>query len=147
MRSTCSAPTVEAVREQPTWRHRFALVDRFLLDAARRGPRPAAEVGRAWQLLVDTRGAAPIGRVASDVGWSHKHLIARFTQQVGLTLKTVARLVRLDHVLARVATGRRTRWDQVAAEGGYAEQAHLIRGFRAFTGVTPTDYLARTGTR
>jgi AraC-like DNA-binding protein len=135
----------EARREQPTWRLRFALVDRFLLTAAQRGPRPSDEVARAWRVLVDTHGTTPIGRIAGEVGWSHKHLIARFTQQVGLTPKTAARLVRLDRVLARVRAGRTGRWDQVAAEGGYADQAHLIRDFRAFTGITPTDYVARVG--
>lgn len=135
----------EALRQQPTWRQRFALVDRFLLMAAQRGPRPSDEVARAWRVLVDTHGTTPIGRIADEVGWSHKHLIARFTQQVGLTPKTAARLVRLDRVLARVRAGRMARWDQVAAEGGYADQAHLIRDFRAFTGITPTDYVARIG--
>ena len=117
----------------------------FLLTAAQRGPRPSAEVTRAWRVLVDTHGGAPIGRVADAVGWSHKHLIAKFTQQVGLTPKTAARLVRLDHVLARVRRDGSARWDQVATEGGYADQAHLIRDFRAFTGITPTAYLARVG--
>ncbi|MAC27483.1 MAG: hypothetical protein CMH59_13550 [Myxococcales bacterium] len=31
----------------------------------------------------------------------------------------------------------------MAAEAGYADQAHLIREFRALTGMTPTAYAAR----
>jgi AraC-like DNA-binding protein len=133
----------EQVRAEPTWRGRFALMDRFLLDAADRGPRPLPEVARAWQLLVDSGGLVAIGRVAEEVGWSHKRLITRFGQQVGLTPKTAARLVRFERVLRRVRAGGAPRWERLAAEGGYADQAHLIREFRTFAGVTPTAYAHR----
>jgi AraC-like DNA-binding protein len=131
---------LEAVREQPTWAGRFAVVDSFLLRAAERGPRPAPEVSRAWQLLTDTGGTIPIGAVAAEVGWSRKHLIAKFVEQIGLTPKTVARLTRFERVLARVRGGRAVRWSQVATETGYADQPHLIREFRDFAGTTPAGY-------
>jgi transcriptional regulator GlxA family with amidase domain len=69
-------------------------------------------------------------------------LITRFTQQIGVTPKTAARLVRFER-LARVRHDRAPRWDEVAAEGGYADQAHLIRDFRAFSGATPAAYAER----
>jgi hypothetical protein len=82
----------EQLRETPSWRERFGLLDRFLLRRLDGGPRPSPEVGRAWERLVATGGAVPIGRIASEVGWSHKHLITRFKQQAGLGPKTAARL-------------------------------------------------------
>jgi AraC-like DNA-binding protein len=127
----------DRVRDAPTWDARFALVDEFLLGRAAKGPTPAPEVEHAWDLLTASRGALPIRSVASDVGWSNKHLITRFKEQVGLTPKLAARLVRFEQVWRRITPNEPARWDQIAAETGYADQAHLIRDFRTFTGTTP----------
>ena len=135
---------IEQLREAPSWQRRFALLDQFLLGRLARGPRPASEVAWAWQRLVATGGAVPIGRLANEVGWSHKHLIAKFRQQVGLRPKTAARLVRFNGVLGQLDARRRLDWGLVAREGGYADQAHLIRDFHQFTGTTPTEFVART---
>jgi AraC-like DNA-binding protein len=95
--------------------------------------------GRGQRLVV-AGGRLPIRQLAVEVGWSHKHLITRFKQQVGLPPKTAARLVRFDAVWRRLATRPPARWDQVTAECGYADQAHLIRDFRRFTGACPTEF-------
>jgi AraC-like DNA-binding protein len=133
----------EQLRETPSWRQRFALVDQFLLRRLDDGPQPAPEVAWAWKRLVATGGAVPIRRLADEVGWSHKHLIDRFRQQVGLPPKTAARLVRLKGVWRRLDERRPLDWAQVAADIGYADQAHLVRDFRQFTGTTPTEFQAR----
>ena len=44
-------------------------------------------------------------------------------------------------MIARLADGDRTL-AQIAAEGGYADQAHLTREFRQMAGCTPTQWLA-----
>jgi hypothetical protein len=55
----------------------------------------------------------PISRIADEVDWSHRHLIARFRQQVGLTPKIGAQLVRLDAVLQRIEKRGPLDWGQV----------------------------------
>jgi AraC-like DNA-binding protein len=134
----------ERLREASTWRHRFALLDSFLLRRLDGGSRPAPEVAWAWRRLVATGGRVPIGQLADEVGWSHRHLIARFRQQVGLRPKTAARLIRFDGVLRRLDQGRPLDWGLVAREAGYADQAHLIRDFHQFSGTTPTAFVAQT---
>jgi AraC-like DNA-binding protein len=131
----------EQLRETPSWRGRFTLLDQFLLRRLADGPRPAPEVASARERLLATGGAVPIGQLADEAGWSHRHLIARFRQQVGVRPKTAARLVRFDQVWQRLGqAGGRLDWGLVAAEVGYADHAHLVRDFRQFTGTTPTGF-------
>ncbi|GAA5136332.1 helix-turn-helix domain-containing protein [Pseudonocardia adelaidensis] len=136
-------PLAERLREARTWPRRFEILDELLLARLDGGPRPSPEVVRVLQLIAATGGAARIGRLAREVGWSHKHLITRFTQQVGLTPKAAARLARFDRVLRRLERPGAPGWERIAAEAGYADQSHLVREFRAFTGGTPTAYAHR----
>jgi AraC-like DNA-binding protein len=126
----------EQVRSARTWEERGRLLDEFLLDRAMRGPQPSPEVSRAWDLLVRSGGRSTIKGIAREVGWSHKHLITKFKQQVGVAPHMAARLVRLSTVWRRLDDGH--SWVRIAAESGYADQAHLIREFRRFTSTTPT---------
>ncbi|WUD65910.1 helix-turn-helix domain-containing protein [Nocardia sp. NBC_00508] len=135
----------DRIRDEPTWRSRFELLDGFLLDRAAIGRQVSPEVRRAWALLTATGGAIPIRRIVEDVGWSHKHLIAKFTQQVGVPPKAAARLVRFERARRHLLQHPESRLHEVAATYGYADQSHFNRDFRGFTGVTPTEYLGMTG--
>jgi AraC-like DNA-binding protein len=125
----------EQIQSASTWDERRQLLDGFLLDRATRGPQPSPEVTHAWSLLVGSGGRSTIRSVARQVGWSHKHLITRFKQQVGVAPQMAARLLRLSTVWEHL--DREQTWARIAAESGYADQAHLIREFRRFTGTTP----------
>jgi AraC-like DNA-binding protein len=139
---TGSRRLADQLRDTPSWRQRFGLLDAYLLRQAQHGPDPSPEVAWAWRRLTATGGTLPIRRLAGEVGWSHKHLITRFKQQIGLPPKTAARLIRFGAVWRRLATRPPARWDAIAADSGYADQSHLIREFHQFTGATPTAFLA-----
>jgi AraC-like DNA-binding protein len=122
------------------WAARFALLDGFL--AGRTPPRraPDAEVGEAWRRLWITPNVR-IGELARELGWSRQRLHARFTAQVGLGPKAVARTARL-HRAVRLLDAARHALADVAVRSGYADQSHLHREFRALAGMTPTEYAA-----
>jgi AraC-like DNA-binding protein len=125
----------ERVQSARTWVKRSRLLDDFLLDRAARGPQPSPEVSEAWHMLARSDGMSTIQEIARQVSWSHKHLITRFKQQVGVAPHLAARLLRLSMVWRHLDDDQ--SWARVAAECGYADQPHLIREFRRFTGTTP----------
>jgi AraC-like DNA-binding protein len=125
----------EQVQSARTWEERGRLLDDFLLDRATHGPRPSPEVSHAWHLLARSHGRVPISEIARQVSWSHKHLITKFKRQIGVTPHVAARLLRLMLVWRNLDDDQ--GWARVAAECGYADQPHLTREFRHFTGTTP----------
>lgn len=84
--------------------------------------------------------ASSIGTLASESGLSHKQMIARFKARVGVTPKRLATLLRMAATLGRLAEMSHPDWAQVAADAGFADQAHFARAFKSFSGLTPGEY-------
>jgi AraC-like DNA-binding protein len=133
----------------PTWPERFALLDAELAALAANGPgergvRP--EVGYAWDRMEETGGTLRIADLAAEVGWSRRHLAAHVRAETGLAPKAAARVMRFERACDRLRSPDRPSLAAVAADGGYVDQAHLSRDFRALAGQTATSWLADRAT-
>jgi AraC-like DNA-binding protein len=129
----------EQLRAARTWEERFRLLDDGLGRLVDSSRRPPAEVCRAWRLLHSSGGSARVAAIAHEVGWSERHLAARFRTEIGLTPKAAARVIRFDRARRMVAHANGA---DVAAACGYADQSHLVRDFVDFTGLGPRAWLA-----
>ena len=133
----------EQMRATPTWAERFRLLDvglGRLLDPSRR---PPAEVCQAWHLLRASHGTARVADVARAVGWSERHLAARFRTEIGLTPKAAARVIRFDRARRMIpGSQRRRRGGDVRLRRPVAPRPRLRRVHRSRPG-----RLARRGGR
>jgi AraC-like DNA-binding protein len=84
--------------------------------------------------------AARVRDVGESTGYGAKRFIELFRDDVGLTPKVFCRVLRLQAVLDRVVSGREVDRARVAVDFDYYDQSHLIRDFRAFSGMTPSEY-------
>lgn len=134
---------VERLHEAPGWEARFALLEALVVERVTRARAASEAVAWAWQQLAATNGVIDIGGLAGEIGWSHKHLIARFREQVGVTPKMLGRILRFSRAVRLLDAVPTPSWVEVAVECGYYDQAHFIKDFRSFAGGTPTDFLAR----
>jgi len=132
----------ERLREARRWSERFDLVDSFLTRrlADSRPTHPGIEW--SWHHLYNTHGRAPIGEIAEALGWSHRRLIARFREQIGLTPKLLARVIRFDRAVTAIRASGVRGLAEIAFECGYSDQAHLNREFRELAGTSPTTFRA-----
>jgi AraC-like DNA-binding protein len=129
----------EQLAALPSWDARFDALERLLAgaldDMTPRGRLAAWACAR----LDATAGALDVRGLARELGYSEKHVVRLFRDQVGLPPKLFARLVRFDRLVQRLRGGRSASWSELAAELGYYDQAHLVREVRHFAGVTPTE--------
>lgn len=128
--------------EEADWQRRLDLTERFVYTRLAARPAASAAIGHAFARLRAGTDAPRIARLAADLGWSRKHLAARFRDEVGLTPKTVARMMRFNRLLA-LARRDGGGWADAAMECGYADQAHMTREFLALAGETPGAWNAR----
>jgi AraC-like DNA-binding protein len=120
-----------------TWAERFELIDSVLVSRLSDVQPPSPSIVWAWRRLMQTQGCVPIGELTAELGWSRKRLAARFHEQVGLTPKSLARILRFERAKALLARDDRLDLARLALECGYYDQAHLSHEFRRISGTTP----------
>jgi len=117
---------------------RAALLDAYL--CSRPGERPADTlVLAAASAIRASAGTLRITSLSERLGLSVDRFEKRFRHAVGASPKQLASIVRFRHALASYTPG--LRLTQLAHDAGYFDQSHLIREFRAFTGLTPREFL------
>ena len=87
-----------------------------------------------WSRISASGGRARIDDLVAETGWSHRHVATRFREQVGLSPKTAASVVRFEHAAADLGSRPLA---EVATEHGYADQSHLTREVVRYAGEPP----------
>lgn len=129
----------ERLREAGSWHARFTMVEREIRRRMAAHGAPAAPVAWAWHQLRASAGRVSIGALVDEIGWSQKHFISRFRDELGLAPKTLGRVLRFARAVDVFKSGRACRFADLAADCGYYDQAHFIRDVRQFAGVAPRD--------
>ena len=97
-------------------------------------------VQAAAKLLQHTKGQVRVAELADACCLSARQLERRFADAAGVPPKALARMVRFDAIRTRLMFSPEADLTALAYEFGYADQAHFIRDFRAFTGTTPRRF-------
>jgi len=124
---------------------RFGLLQSWLLHRLDMGTPPTPAVKCALSMIQNREETGRIGQIANKIGVSHKHLLREFDRCVGLPPKMFARLSAFQRAIGWIGHRSCPDWADVATGCGYYDQAHFIHEFRAFSGLTPSNYLSRRG--
>lgn len=126
---------LDQLATEPGWPERFASLDAILHLLAARGREcdPMAEA--AWRQIEASAGTVRVGELLAKSGWSHRRLVTRLREHVGLNPKAVAAVVRFEQAVHELSATPALA--ELAARCGYADQSHLTRDFARYAGASP----------
>lgn len=133
---------IDRLHETSTWAHRFTVIDDVLSRALTQSHDVRPQVAHAWRRMVASGGGVEVADLATEVGYSRRHLTELFRREYGLAPKTFGRVVRFDRARRMLAAGTHPTLGALAHAAGYADQAHMDRDWRQFAGASPTRWLS-----
>lgn len=141
---TDDSELVEKISGQPNEESRVGVLARVLESviaaADQSRVRRAREVAEVARLAESDRTVRRLGDLCSKSGVAPRSLQRMFMEYAGVSPTWVLRRYRLLDAAEEVREGQRVSWAKVAADLGYADQAHLTRDFRSAIGQTPAAY-------
>jgi AraC-like DNA-binding protein len=83
-----------------------------------------------------------VEEISNKLNMTRQHLRRIFSQYVGISPKKFSNIRRLNSVVGSVRKSgtRKADWASIAQDFDYTDQSHLIREFKAISGLTPTQY-------
>lgn len=123
---------------------RIAAFEKFFTARLAAQPREDVLSAHAAALIARSGGSISVSRLCERLGVSERRLERRLRAQVGLSPKTLARIVRFQRVVRKLQYAETPKVLDAVHELGYFDQSHLIRDFREFSGDTPLGYFEKT---
>lgn len=119
---------------------RFGLIEQFLL--LRMSSKPTPVVRFALQEFQNVSPWRTVSSVTDEIGISPRRFIEIFKEEVGITPKLFCRIQRFQRVLDIIQASKHIEWSDIALSCGYFDHSHLIKDFKEFTGVNPSDFVS-----
>ena len=133
----------ERLCEAGTSAERFHIIEKALLDRLSRGFEHHYAIPVALEMFGSNSGGPIIRETAKYLGLSQRRFIQVFKMEVGITPKLFSRIQRFQKMRFLIDSDQSPDWASLAFDLGYFDQSHLISEFHEFSGLSPTDYIAR----
>jgi AraC-like DNA-binding protein len=112
----------------------------------RTGPATDSMLFKAGVAMRQANGTLPVSQVAAAAHATVRTLERNFKQAAGYTVKDVSGLMRFEQVRNHLWCSPDANLASLAQQLGYADQAHLSREFKRYTGTTPAAFARKIKT-
>jgi AraC-like DNA-binding protein len=116
------------------------IIQRFLDERLKMHSKDTNSIDIAIKLIRETKGQLTIEELCNKLNIHHKKLERGFINTIGTTPKVFSRTTRFLHLCHHLKEYENLTMTQLAHRLDYYDQAHFIKDFKAFSGITPKEY-------
>ena len=121
---------------------RIKLIEDFLLARLAQQQTVDTIARNCVEVIFQSQGQVDVGDLSDKMNIHRRNMERKFTSAIGLSPKQLSKVVRLQATLKMLQTQQFTNLTSLAYENGYYDQAHFIKDFKEFTGMSPKSFFA-----
>lgn len=124
----------------PNTAERIIIIEDFLLGMLKNKAVIDRIVESAVETISTNTGQLSINDLTKEMNQSRRFLARKFSSNVGLSPKQLSKIIRLQATLKTLLEGDNDKLTDLAYDNEYFDQAHFIKDFKEFTGLTPKEF-------
>lgn len=121
---------------------RIEIAETFLLNKLQETEIAGNLVKSCVSAMVALNGQRTVGQLSEELQVNRRQLERKFATTVGLSPKQLNKIIRLQTALKMLLEKRFDNLTDLAYEASYYDQAHFIKDFKEFTGLSPKQFYA-----
>jgi AraC-like DNA-binding protein len=121
---------------------RIKLIEDFLLSRLADQQTIDTITKACVEVIFQSQGQLAVVKLAGKMNINRRNMERKFTSAIGMSPKQLSRVVRLQATLKMLEQKKFSSLTSLAYENGYYDQAHFIRDFKEFTGISPKLFFA-----
>lgn len=136
----------EKLAEQPYLETKLQLLNTFFIKQSPRKVHSNQNlIHSTLHYILKNKGAISVNHLVKYTGYTERHIERIFNESIGLNPKKFGNIVKLHFFLNLLKyKSMQSNMTDLCYEAGYSDQSHLIKEFKKYTGITPTQYLNDT---
>ncbi|MGY6650473.1 DUF6597 domain-containing transcriptional factor [Wenyingzhuangia sp. IMCC45574] len=119
---------------------RIELIEEFLINRLTNKATIDLIIKTTVDTILEANGQCSIHTLSEQNNTSRRQLTRKFSSTIGLSPKQLSKTVRIQNALKTLLKKEVTSLTDLAYENEYFDQAHFIKDFKEFTGLTPKEF-------
>nr|WP_262895832.1 helix-turn-helix transcriptional regulator [Aureivirga marina] len=130
----------QEILDAQTTSQRINIAETFLLELLKSKEVKDRIISSTIEIISKHKGQLTVNELSKQVNSNRRMLARKFSSDVGLSPKQLSKIVRLQNSLKSLLQKEKTSLTNLAYENEYFDQAHFIKDFKEFTGITPKEF-------